>query len=77
MKTQQESLKQEIVAIIEHSGLPVQPQYIIERMELPERIILDDLLTEMVAERRLRRSYTLMANGERDCTYDLCRTDRP
>lgn len=76
MTTRHEDLKQEIVSVIKHSGLPVQTQYIIERVTLPEGVILNDLLTELVTERRLRRSYTLLVNGERDCTY-ICLPDYP
>jgi len=71
MKTQQEKLKRQIVALIKQSGLPVGTQYIVDRVVLPEHIILNDLLTELVAERRLSKSYTLLVNGEPDCTYDL------
>jgi hypothetical protein len=71
MKTQQEKLKQQIVTLVKRSGLPVGTQYIVDRVALPEEIVLNDLLTELVAERRLSRSYTLLSNGDRDCTYDL------
>jgi hypothetical protein len=71
MKTQQEKLKRQIVTLIKRSGLPVRTEYIVERVALPEHIILNDLLTELVDERRLIRSYTLLANGDRDSTYDL------
>jgi hypothetical protein len=71
MKTQQEKLKTQIITLIKRSGLPVRTQYIVDRVALPEQVVLDDLLTELVAERRLIRSYTLLANGDRDCTYDL------
>ncbi len=71
MKTQQEKLKRQIVTLIKRSGLPVRTQYIVDRVALPEHIILNDLLVELVEERRLIRSYTLLVNGDRDCTYDL------
>ncbi len=71
MKTQQEKLKKQIVSLIKHSGLPVRAQYIVDRVALPDHVIMNDLLTELVAEKRLIRSYTLLANGEPDCTYDL------
>lgn len=71
MKTQQETLKQQIVTLIKQSGLPVGTQYIVDRVALPDHITLDELLTELVAERRLSRSYTLLVNGEPDCTYNL------
>ena len=71
MKTQQEKLKSQIVTLIKQSGLPVRTQYIVDRVTLPEHIVLSDLLTELVAERHLSRSYTLLVNGDRDCTYDL------
>jgi hypothetical protein len=71
MKTQQENLKQQIVTLIDRSGLAVRTQYIVDRVTLPEHIVLNDLLSELVAEKRLSRSYTLLANGDPDCTYDL------
>jgi hypothetical protein len=71
MKTQQEKLKHQIVILIERSGLPVRTQYIVDRVSLPEHIIMNDLLAELVAEKRLSRSYTLLSNGDPDCTYDL------
>jgi hypothetical protein len=71
MKTQQENLKQQIVTLIDRSGLAVRTQYIVERVALPEHMIMNDLLAELVAEKRLSRSYTLLANGDPDCTYDL------
>ncbi|RPI97574.1 MAG: hypothetical protein EHM39_09275 [Chloroflexi bacterium] len=71
MKTQQEKLKLKIVKIIKRSGLPVRTQYLTERVRLPEHVVMNDLLTEMVAEKRLSRSYTLLSNGDPDCTYDV------
>ena len=71
MKTQQEKLKQQIVTLIDRSGLAVRTQYIVDRVALPEHMIMNDLLAELVAEKRLSRSYTLLANGDPDCTYDL------
>lgn len=71
MKTQQEAMKRKIITIVRRSGLPVRTQYIVDRVVLPEHIALNDLLTELVAERRLSMAYTLLVNGERDCTYDL------
>jgi len=71
MKTQQEKLKQQIITLIDRSGLAVRTQYIVDRVTLPEHIIMNDLLAEPVAEKRLSRSFTLLVNGERDCTYDI------
>ncbi len=71
IKTQNEKLKGKILKIIKRSGLPVRTQYLTDRVRLPEHIVLNDLLTELVAEKRLSRSYTLLANGEPDCTYDV------
>jgi hypothetical protein len=71
MKTQQEKLKQQIITLIDRSGLAVRTQYIVDRVALPEHMIMNDLLAELVAEKRLSRSYTLLVNGDRDCTYDL------
>ena len=71
MKTQQEKLKHQIITLVKRSGIPVRTQYIADRITLPEQIALSDLLTELVAERHLSRSYTLLVNGDRDCTYDL------
>jgi len=71
MKTQQEKLKKRIVTLVKDSGLPVGTQDIAERVALPGSVALNDLLTELVAERRLRRSYTLLANGDRGFNYDI------
>ena len=71
MRTEREKLKRRIVALIKRSGLPVGTQYIVDRVTLPEDMVLNELLSELVAEKRLVRSYTLLANGEPDCTYNL------
>jgi len=71
VKTQQEKLKYQILTLVKRSGLPVHTQYIVDCITLPKRIDLNNLLEELVTERRLRRSYTLLDNGDPDCTYDL------
>jgi hypothetical protein len=71
MKTERENLKRQIVNLIKRSGLPVGTQYLVDHIMLPEHIVLNDLLKELVAERRLSRSYPLLANGKPDCTYNL------
>ena len=71
MRTEREKLKRRIVALIKRSGLPVGTQYIVDRVTLPEDMVLNEILSELVAEKRLVRSYTLLVNGERDCTYNL------
>lgn len=71
MKTEQEKLKRRIVAFIKRSGLPVGTQYLVDHIMLPEQIVLNDLLSELVAEGRLIRSYTLLVNGEPECAYNL------
>ena len=71
MRTEREKSKRRIVALIKLSGLPVGTQYIVDRVTLPEDMVLNELLSELVAEKRLVRSYTLLVNGERDCTYNL------
>jgi hypothetical protein len=71
MRTEREKLKRRIVALIKQSGLPVGTQYIVDRVTLPEDVVLNEILSELVAEKRLIRSYTLLVNGERDCTYNL------
>ena len=71
MRTEREKLKRRIVALIKRSGLPVGTQYIVDRVTMPEDVVLNEILSEMVAEKRLVRSYTLLVNGERDCTYNL------
>ena len=71
MRTEREKLKRRIIALIKRSGLPVGTQYIIDRVPLPEDMVLNELLSELVEEKRLIRSYTLLVNGERDCTYNL------
>jgi hypothetical protein len=70
IKTEQEKLKQQIVSLIERNGIPVGTEYIAGYIVLPEHMVLNDLLSELVVERRLIRSYTLLANGEPDCTYN-------
>jgi hypothetical protein len=40
MKTEREKLKRRIVALIKRSGLPVGTQYIVDRVTLPEDIVL-------------------------------------
>lgn len=71
MKTRQEKLKQEIVTFVERNGRSVRTQYINDAVALPKSAVLNDLLMELVAERRLSKSYTFLANGEPDCTYDI------
>jgi hypothetical protein len=71
MKTQQEKLKRKILTIIKRNGLPVRTQYLVDRVRMPDQVVLNDLLTEMVAEKRLSRSFTLLANGEPDSMYDV------
>ena len=71
MRTEREKLKRRIIALIKRSGLPVGTQYIVDRVTLPEDVVLNEILSELVAEKRLSRSYTLLVNGERDCTYNL------
>ncbi len=71
MKTEQEKLKRQIVKLIKRSGLPVGTRYLVDHIMLPEHIALNDLLSELVVERRLSKSYTLLANGEPECTYNL------
>ncbi len=69
MTTQQEKLKKRIVNLIKRNGLPVGTRYIADRIALPEDIVLDDLLSELVIEKRLHRSYTLLSNGDPECLY--------
>jgi hypothetical protein len=71
MRTEREKLKRRIVALIKRSGLPVGTQYIVDRVTLPRDMVLNELLSELVAEKRLTRSYTLLVNGEPDCTYNV------
>lgn len=71
MKTQKGTLKRKIVTVVKRNGLSVRTQYIVDRIVLPKHLVLNDLLTELVAERRLSVAYTLLVNGDRDCTYDL------
>ena len=71
-KTEQEKLKQQLVTLIGQSG-PVGLQYIVDHIELPDHIALNNLLTELVTENRLSRSYTLLVNGDPDCIYKLRR----
>jgi hypothetical protein len=71
MNTPQEDLKQQILALVKKRGRPVHTEYIIDHLVLPEDILLNDLLGELVVEKRLRRFYTLLADGKPDCTYAL------
>ena len=73
MKTPQQKLKLKIINLIQHSGRPVRAQYLVDHIAPPEQSILNDLLIELVAEKRLKKSYTLLATGAPDCTYDLIR----
>jgi hypothetical protein len=73
MKTPQQELKLKIVKLIQQSGRPVRAQYLVDHIAPSDQGILNDLLTELVAERRLKKSYTLLATGAPDCTYDLVR----
>jgi hypothetical protein len=41
MKTQQEKLKTQIITLIKRSGLPVRTQYIVDRVALPEQVVLE------------------------------------
>lgn len=69
MTTQQEKLKKRIVRLIKRNGRPVGTRYIADRIALPEDMVLNDLLSELVIEKRLHRSYTLLANGDPECLY--------
>jgi hypothetical protein len=68
-KTKQDKLKQQILTLIRKSG-PAGTQYIVDHIELPDHIFLNNLLTELVTENRLSRSYTLLVNGDPDCIYN-------
>lgn len=68
---QQEKLKKRIIQIVRRRGLPVGTQYIADHVTLPEGVELDDVLTELVTEKRLKRNYTLLPNGDPDCIYNL------
>jgi len=71
MKTKREKLKRRIVAIVHRSGLPTRTQTITDRIALPEDVVLNELLTELMAEGRLIEGYTLLVNGDKGYTYDL------
>ena len=71
MKTKQERLKRQIVTIIKRSSYPIRTGCIADQIALPEDVVLDDLLTELMAEGRLIRGYTLLANGNKAYTYNL------
>jgi hypothetical protein len=78
MDTTQKMLKKRIVAIVRRSGLPISTDYITEQVVMPEGVMLNDVLTELVAEGRLFRGCTLLVNGEASYTYDLAiETTRP
>ncbi|HML21174.1 MAG TPA: hypothetical protein PKD09_05980 [Aggregatilinea sp.] len=70
MKTEREKLKQQIIVLIQRNGHPLRYDDLAERLALPDTIALDDLIAELVIERRLSKSYTFQANGAPDCTYD-------
>jgi hypothetical protein len=61
----------QVVAIVRRSGISIRTQTIADQIVLPEHVVLNDLLTELVEEKRLSRSYTLLVNGDSDCTYNL------
>jgi hypothetical protein len=64
-------MKQQIVTLISRNGRPVHLQSILNAVKLPKHVILNDLLAELVAEKRLSRSYTLLVNGQPESTFDL------
>ena len=63
VKARQEKLKAQIVAYVARNGRPVPTQYIADSVTLPKSAVLNDLLKELVAERRLSKSYSLLPNG--------------
>ena len=71
MDTDRKMLKKRIVTIVRRSGLPISSDYITEQIAVPEDIVLNDLLTELVTEGHLFRGCTLMVNGDVSYTYDL------
>lgn len=71
MKTTQEKLKRKIITIVKRSGLPIRTQNIADKLALPDSVVLNDLLAELIAEGRLVRKHTLLVNGEVDFVYDL------
>jgi hypothetical protein len=71
MKTHQRELKQQVLSLLLRSGGRTEAHYIADRIALPEGVILDDLLAELIAEGRLNRGFTLTANGKPAHTYSL------
>jgi hypothetical protein len=70
IKTNPEKLKRQIVATVHRNGLPTRTQNISDRLALPDDIVLNYLLTELIAEGRLIRGYTLLVNGDKGDTFD-------
>jgi hypothetical protein len=68
-KTQHEKMKDQIVSIVERNGLPLRSVHIRKRVTLPDDSDIDQLLNELIAQGRLTRSYTLLANGDTDFIY--------
>lgn len=66
-----DKMKDEIVAVVRKSGIAIRTQKIESRVTLPDSLVLDDLLNELVAEGRLTRRFTLLNNGETDHLYNL------
>jgi len=70
-RTQHEKLKSKIVTVVIRNGLALRTQTIADRVAVPDGMDLADLLNELVAEGRLIRSYTLLANGDRGIVYNV------
>jgi len=66
-----ESLKNNILRIINRNGIALRDQTIADSVALPDGTDLGELLEELVAEGQLTRSFTLLSNGERSVLYDV------
>lgn len=71
MEMYRKELKKRVLSILLRSGGRSESQYIADRLVLPEGVVLDDLLAELIAEGLLTRGFTLSANGKPAHTYSL------
>ena len=69
--TKRDKMKDNIVAVVGKSGIPILTGKIANRVVLPDSMPLAELLNELVAERRLVRRFTLLNNGDPDQLYNV------
>ncbi len=70
-ETKRTELKQEILTVVQRSGIAIRGQRIANRVDVPDGVDLSELLGELVAEGQLTRHHTLLSNGEVTYMYNL------